>query len=151
MDNDLQRIEPMAKTLAATGVSQTLSFCMERKYLQNIATEDNPLFELEVIDSTSTAQATWIEITQVGRPLDKSAESCFTAIQKILYSCFLPKEMQLLFLVTGTEGKFKLYLGLRSPHKATPSKSIVRNLNEFINGIWPGLQTRVIRAFQAEC
>ena len=54
MDNELQRIEPMAKTLAATGVSQTLSFCMERKYLQKIATEDNPLFELEVIDSTST-------------------------------------------------------------------------------------------------
>ena len=144
MDNELQRIEPMAKTLAATGVSQTLSFCMERKYLQDIVSEKNPLFELEVIPSTSPSQATWIEINQVGRPLDKSAESCFTAIQKILYSCFLPKELQLLFLVTGSEGKNKLYLGLRSPHEATPSKSMVRNLNEFIKGIWPGLQTSIV-------
>lgn len=30
----LQALEPAAKTLAATAVSQTLNFCMERKYLE---------------------------------------------------------------------------------------------------------------------
>ena len=144
MNNELQAFEPAAKALAATAVSQSLSFCMERKYLQNITDEENQLFDIKAIPSTSTTQATWIEIQQVGRPLEKSAESCFTAIQKILYSCFLPKEMQLLFLVTGNGKENKLYLGLRSPHKALPPKNMVKNLNEFIKGVWPGLQTKVI-------
>lgn len=144
MDNELQAFEPAAKALAATAVSQSLSFCMERKYLQNITDEENQLFDIKAIPSTSTTQATWIEIQQVGRPLEKSAESCFTAIQKILYSCFLPKEMQLLFLVTGNGKENKVYMGLRSPHKALPPKSMVKNLNEFIKGVWPGLQTKII-------
>ena len=144
MDRELQALEPVAKALAATAVSQTLSFCMERKYLQDITSEDNQLFEIEALPSTSITQATWIEVQQVGRPLEKSAESCFTAIQKILFSCFLPKEIQLLFLVTGNGQENKLYLGLRSPHKAIPPKSMVRNLNEFIKGVWPGLQTEIV-------
>lgn len=144
MDKELQALEPAAKALAATAVSQTLSFCMERKYLQDITSEDNQLFEVEPLPTTSITQATWIEVQQVGRPLEKSAESCFTAIQKILFSCFLPKDIQLLFLVTGNGRENKMYLGLRSPHKAVPPKSMVRNLNEFIKGVWPGLQTEVV-------
>ena len=134
--------EPVAKALAATAISQSLSFCMERKYLQNI--EKGELFQLNVVSDSITTDAAWIAISQVGRPLDKTTESCFTAIQKILYSCFVPKEMQLLFLVLGNEKDNRLYLGLRTPGKAMPPKSMVRNLNEFIKGIWPGLQTEIV-------
>ena len=139
----LHKMEPAAKALAATAMSQTLSFCMERKYLENISDGDS-VFELEVIPSSLDSTASWIEINQVGKPLENSAEYCFTAIQKILYSCFLPKEMQLLFLITGNKVRYKLYLGVRTPGKALPSKSTVKNLNEFIKGIWPGLQTTIV-------
>lgn len=136
-------LEPAAKVLAATAVSQSLSFCMERKYLQDIST--NPVFEIDAIDPTSTDEAAWIAIEQIGKPLEKSAESCFTAIQKILYSCFLPKEVQLLFLVTGSSKENHLFLGIRTPGKAMPPKSMVRNMNEFIKGVWPGLQTQIVK------
>ena len=139
----LHKMEPVAKALAATAMSQTLSFCMERKYLEHI-TEDNGIFELDIIPSSLDSAASWIEIKQIGKPLENSAENCFTAIQKILYSCFLPKEMQLLFLITGNKTIFKLYIGVRTPGKAMPSKSTVKNLNEFIKGIWPGLQTAIV-------
>ena len=139
----LHKMEPAAKALAATAMSQTLSFCMERKYLEHIS-EGSGVFELEVIPSSLDSTASWIEIKQIGKPLENSAENCFTAIQKILYSCFLPKEMQLLFLITGNKTLFKLYLGVRTPGKAMPSKSTVKNLNEFIKGIWPGLQTTIV-------
>ena len=145
MDNELQSIEPVAKILAATAISQSLSFCMERKYLQGITDEENQLFEVVAVPSTAITQATWIEIQQVGKPLENSAESCFTAIQKILYSCFLPKDIQLLFLIIKNEKENKMYLGVRSPYKAVAPKSMVRNLNEFIKGAWPGLQTKIIR------
>lgn len=143
MDNSLQTLEPAAKVMAATAVSQSLSFCMERKYLQDIA--ESPVFELESIPTTLESEASWISITQVGKPLEKSAENCFTAIQKILYSCFLPKEMQLLFLIVGKNGENNLFLGVRAPGKAVPPKSMVKNLNEFIKGIWPGLQTEIMQ------
>lgn len=136
-------LEPAAKVLAATAVSQSLSFCMERKYLQNITT--NPVFEIDAIDPTATDEAAWIAIEQIGKPLEKSAENCFTAIQKILYSCFLPKEVQLLFLVTGSSKENHLFLGIRTPGKAMPPKSMVRNMNEFIKGVWPGLQTQIVK------
>lgn len=142
MSNFNSQIEPVAKVLAATGIAQSLSFCMERKYLQDI--DNASLFGLKAISTVAEGEAAWIEINQVGRPLEKSAESCFTAIQKILYSCFLPREMQLIFLVASKNGVNRLYLGLRSPGKAAPTKSSVRNLNEFIKGIWPGLQTSIV-------
>lgn len=146
MENQLQALEPTAKVLAATALSQSLSFCTERKYLEKISDKSsNDIFRLEAIPSTLKEEATWIEIRQIGKPLENSAESCFTAIQKILYSCFLPKETQLLFLISGNEVENKLYLGLRAVGEDIRSKSMVKYLNEFIKGTWPGLQTRIIQ------
>ena len=142
MDNELQQYEPSAKLMAATAVSQTFSFCMERKYLQGI--ESGTVFSLKSIPANLENEASWIGITQVGKPLSDDAETCFTAIQKILTSCFLPKEMQLLFLVVGDGAESHLFLGLRTPGKGLPPKSIVRNLNEFMRGVWPGLQTEIL-------
>lgn len=145
MENQLQTLEPAAKVLAATALSQSLSFCTERKYLEKIGDKSlNDIFSLEAIPTTLKEEATWIEIKQIGKPLEESAESCFTAIQKILYSCFLPKETQLLFLIVGNGKENKLYLGLRAVGENIRSKSIVKYLNEFIKGTWPGLQTTVV-------
>ena len=138
-------LEPQAKMLAATAVSQSLSFCMERKYLEQITSKAlNPVFELEAIPNTLSSEAAWIEIKQIGKPLDDSAENCFTAIQKILHSCFLPKETQLLFLVTGNEKQNHLYLGLRALGGDINARKFRDNLNEFVKGIWPGLQADVV-------
>ena len=146
MNTQLQSLEPQIRVLAATAMSQSLSFCMERKYLTDISASENKAFELEAIPNTLDSTASWIEIQQIGKPLDKSAEACFSAMQKILYSCFLPKEMQLLFLITGDGTQSHLFLGLRAPGKSVPPKKLVRNLERFIGGIWPGLQTEVLKS-----
>lgn len=142
----LQRFEPLAKTLAATSMAQSLSFCMERKYLQGI---DNPgvndVFHLKATAPVSDSSVKWIGITQIGRPIENSAENCFTAIQKILYSCFLPKDVQLIFLVVGHDGRNSMYLGLRCPGQATPPRSLVKNLCNYMKGIWPGLKAEVLK------
>ena len=141
------QLEPVTKVLAATAVSQSFSFCMERKYLQNI--ESGDLFMLDPSPSVPQTNVAWIAIKQIGRPLGDASESCFSAIQKILYACFLPQEMQLLFLVVGNNRENHLYLGLRAIGKANPPKSMVRNLNEFLKGIWPGLDTAIVSSFLA--
>ena len=104
--------EPAAKARVATAMAASFSFCSERKYLAEISRDDS-FFKLRAVPSPAQLEAKWIAIKQVGRPLEKSAEHCFTAMQKILYSCFLPKEMQLLFLIVGTGSECKMYLGLR--------------------------------------
>lgn len=142
MRNELQTIEPAAKVMAATAISNSLSFCMERKYLKGIDREE--VFSLEASAPAAGNTAAWIKVSQVGKPLDDSANNCFTAIQKILYSCFLPKETQLVFLVVGKNGVTSLYLGVRTPNKAMPPKKFVKNLNEFIKGTWPGVSTIVL-------
>jgi len=143
-------LEPAAKILAATALSQSFSFCMERKYLEQITSKElNPVFDLEAIPNTLSKEALWIEIKQIGKPLDDSAENCFTAIQKILHSCFLPKEAQLLFLLIGNEKENHLYLGLRALGNSIQVKSVIKNLNEFVKGIWPGLQTNLVSSADA--
>ena len=109
MANELITREHDAKMLAATALSESLSFCMERKYLEKVTISDS-VFDIEAIPVSSSTSVSWVEIKQIGRPLENSAESCFTAIQKILYSCFLPKEMQLIFLVIGNGAENKLHL-----------------------------------------
>lgn len=133
-------LEPVAKARVATAMSASLSFCSERKYLERISSENSP-FILHAESRSSQLDAQWIAVTQVGRPLEKGAENCFTAIQKILYSCFMPKEIQLLFLIIGDGESNHMYIGLRGQ---TQMKRHIRHLNEFIKGVWPGLQTEII-------
>lgn len=145
MTNSMNPIEPAAKALAATALSQSLSFCMERKYLEGIGVSscENP-FHLEAIDCTVKDEAYWLRIKQVGKPLHDSAEDCFTAIQKILYSCFLPNTIQLLFLLEGDGKESRMYVGLRSISETVKAKSYAKSLNEFVKGAWPGLQTELV-------
>ncbi|MDE6335722.1 MAG: DUF87 domain-containing protein [Muribaculaceae bacterium] len=142
----LQRFEPLAKTLAATSMAQSLSFCMERKYLQNIDGEGvSTPFKLSTLPPVSDSSVRWISISQIGKPLENTAENCFTAIQKILYSCSLPKQIQLIFFVTGHNGINHMYIGLRSPGKSVPPRSLVKSLLNYMQGIWPGLQAEILR------
>ena len=133
------------KMYAATAMAQTLSFSMERKYLERIGDESyNPLYRMHEVNTTSKANVSWIEITQIGKPIKDDAGDCFTAIQKILYSCFMPQETQLLFLIVKNEGVNRMYLGIR-PMGKNVNKNITRYLNDFIKGAWPGLQSRIIK------
>ena len=98
---EMERFEPTAKILAANGIAQSLSFTTERKYL-NVTTATSSPFRLEVPAYHRTdapGVPFWHKISQVGRPLEDSPEKCFTAIQKILTSCFLPNKTQLIFIV----------------------------------------------------
>ncbi len=156
MDNMLtqqgkENFEPMAKVLAANGIAQSLSFTFERKYLHEISASSDPLYlELPARHNVVPSVPYWIKISQVGRPLDDSAEKCFTAIQKILTSCFLPNKTQVIFLVHGMGGKFEMFLGLRLRDKDVLNSSFVDSLNDFIKGVWPGMKCERIKPQQLD-
>lgn len=143
---EAERFEPTAKILAANGIAQSLSFLTERKYLEGIRDDSTPfslVMPSEKLDSPTAPY--WIQITQVGKPLDKETENCFTAIQKILTACFIPRNVQLLFLVNNEDGVSSMYLGIRSFFKEIIEDSFVDGISNFIKGIWPGMNCKRIK------
>ena len=145
---DEDRFEPIAKVLAANAVAQSLSFTMERKYLNEIDKEGrtDAGFGLEAIHQfDSPLVPYWIEIERIGKPLDNNVENCFSAIQKILSACFLPKKTQLIFLVYSENGVCHLYIGIRPIDSREVKFSFVDSLSDFIEGIWPGIKCRTVK------
>lgn len=136
--------EPMAKLLAADAVAQSLTFSTERKYLSGINKNSSP-FCLSLAPRSYTPSApSWIRISQVGKSISNNAEQCFSAIQKILTSCFIPNKSQLIFVIHSKDGNFEMYLGLR--HSNTDiEESFVDSLNDFIQGIWPGMRCQRVK------
>lgn len=141
-----ENFEPTAKILAANGIAQSLSFTSERKFLNDITPNSSPLYmELVTRRKDLPSSPYWIRITQVGKPIDDSAEKCFTAIQKILTASFLPSKIQLIFLVHGKKEGYEIYLGLRSLVKGEIDSTFVDSLNDFIKGIWPGMKCQRVK------
>ena len=143
---EIERFEPTAKILAANGIAQSLSFTSERKYLNGITSSSSPMC-LELFSKRRDLPSTpyWIKISQIGKPIDDSAEKCFTAIQKILTTCFLPTKTQLIFIVHGENGIYEMYLGLRSLAKEVVDATFADSLNDFIKGIWPGMKCQRVK------
>lgn len=137
--NSISPYEPAIKVYAAQKMAEAISFSLDRKYLQNIVESD--IAQLKVTPSGQPTKATWIRINQIGKPLEDNTETCFSAIQKILYACHEPRVMQFLFLVTGNGIENHLYIGIRSISK---SLTEARYLSKFIKGIWPGVDTTII-------
>lgn len=134
------KFEPIARVLAANAVAQSLSFTMERKYLESIDFSKDSFSLVSQHRTDSPIVPYWIEIKQVGKPLNDNTENCFTAIQKILTSCFLPHKSQLVFLVNGENGICRIYLGIRPLDKNVIDSSFAQSLSHFMEGIWPGLK-----------
>lgn len=134
------KFEPMAKMMAANGIAQSLSYTTERKYLNGISSQSSPFF-LEATNRIDLpSEPYWIKISQVGKPIEESAEKCFSAIQKVLISTFIPYKAQLIFLVSGTNGVYSLYLGIRALDKESINNTFATSLSNFIEGIWPGVK-----------
>lgn len=151
MENQLtiqgkNELEPIAKILAANGIAQSLSYTMGRKYLNGINSNSYPLrIEPAVQRKDTPSTPYWIKIAQVGKSVVSNAEESFTAIQKILTACFIPCKTQLIFVVHGEKGKYEMYLGLRSLVRNEIDGTFADSLNDFIQGIWPGMRCQRIK------
>lgn len=128
--------------LAASMMAQSLSCCLEKKYLDSLTSNDS-LIEIvnNGVAKNIFRHISWLKVTQIGKPINHGVTSCFSYIQKILLSCALPNT-QLTFLVIGDGVKCDLYLGLRDngTENAVMTQT-VENLNNFAKVCWPGLQT----------
>lgn len=138
-----QQLEGLSKIAAANAIAQTLSYSLERKFLQS--EDDDSLCSLKLIGDIDHRMIgfRWLKITQVGRFAANSKQNCFDAMQTILHSCNLP-DTSLTFLILGNKGVFSLFLGL-SEHgksKSGSSRSKVSALKDFAASNWKGLMSK---------
>ena len=131
-----ENFNPALRLMAANNLAQALSFCTERKYLE-VGNSQVQYVAKDVLQGTLPAH--WIKLRQVGKPLSDSTEDCFTAMQKILSSCFLPRRTQLIFLLKCEDGVSSLYIGVRPLCKDALPNDFDESLNSFIKGVWPGV------------
>ena len=131
-----ENFNPALRLMAANNLATSLSFCTERKYLE----AGNSQVQYVADDVLQGTLATfWIKLQQVGKPLSDSTEDCFTAMQKILSSCFLPERTQLIFLLKCEKGISSLYIGIRPLCKDALPNDFDESFVSFIKGVWPGV------------
>ena len=138
-----QQLEGLSKIAAANAIAQTLSYSLERKFLQTDTEES--LCSLRLIGDVDHKMIgfRWLKITQVGRFAPNSKQNCFDAMQTILHSCNMP-DTNLTFLILGNKGVFSLFLGLSDYGKSKTGsiRSKVSALKDFAASNWKGLTSR---------
>ncbi len=140
--NKIQSIiddQSSSAAIAAEVALQAISLDLQRKYLDR----SNKDFEIVAAKRGSTEEAPvkWIEIIQVGRPVNNSPEQCFVSIQKILQSVRIP-HTKLLFLIGKTSGRFSLMLGFKS---SGVEHLPIDAFCEYAKGCWNGLYCKPVK------
>jgi DNA helicase HerA-like ATPase len=127
-----KQLEGLSKIAAANTIAQTLSYSLERKYLQPLSMEDRLChLKLNGVPSHLMTGYHWMRISQVGRFASNSKQNCFDAMQTILHSCNLP-DTSLAFLILGDNGIFSLYIGVRG-------RGRISALQDFVASNWKGV------------
>ena len=143
-----QKFDAVARVMASTAFAQSLSIVTKRTYLDDIVHSGLSFRYTKPLESLMKPY--WTKITHVGKPINEDIEACFTAVQKILLSCFLPHKAQLLFLLHNEGGTCNLYIGLRPLSKGSLAWSYMKSCCHFMEGIWPGLKCADVSSNELE-
>lgn len=141
------REDIVAQLSTATAMAMSTSYCMERRNLALSQRKASNLHIRKRIDGNAVLyNVNWFQIQEVGRPVGEDLRSCFSALQKILHSCAM-SDTQLLFLITGKNRNFKMYLGLKRGELCNEeSENAINEIAAFANVCWPGLKVQTFES-----
>lgn len=126
----------LAETLV-TGVQ----YLSRREVLSDIASEGT-MMELSCREPRyADNPIEWMKIEQVGLTPNLSAHMYYTAIQKALFSCHKPDQIQIIFMIHGDGEKINLYIGLKDLYESYGGRadaSFTESLSSYLNGLLPG-------------
>lgn len=141
-----QTVDVVTKMATATAMALGTSFCMERKMLAQYG-DSHSVFSIKkrINGETKSKFFKWIKIEQIGRADSDNLAGCFAALKNILRACSIPKA-KLLFLITGQDRQFSLYMGLKfdEDYNIDLAANAIKEINGFATSSWKGLKTKVI-------
>ena len=140
------KVDEVTKMATATAMALSTGYCMERRFLTDFH-DKNSMFSLyKRIDGKNCLDDIyWLKVDLVGKPETENLDACFSALKNILRSCSIPKT-KLLFLITGKNRKFNIYIGIayKPDHIVDDATNAIHEVNSFINISWPGIKTHVL-------
>lgn len=147
-----EKVDVVTKMATATAMALSTGYCMERRFLADFH-DRNSMFNIykRIDGKFDMSDIYWLKIDLIGKPEGGNLDACFSALKNILHSCFIPKA-KLLFLITGNNRQFDLYLGLsyKPDHDTDEAINAICELESFIGVSWPGIKTHVLNRRSTE-
>lgn len=133
----------LAETLV-TGVQ----YLSRREVLSDIASEGT-MMELSCREPKYVNNSIeWMKIEQVGLTPGLSSHMYYSAIQKALFSCHKPDQLQVIFMIHGDGEKINLYIGVKDLNESYGTLTdtpFTESLSSYLNGLLPGSKVSYIR------
>ena len=139
---------PSAEMLIRVGdtLSKSLLFALERDYLDGSVFENNYI-RLLANDMTSQADLAFLEVEQVGKPVDESGKEYYKAIQTTLAACHDPR-YTLIFVISSDGLRNHIYLGVVARVPDAQPKIFAEQLGQFLCSNWQGTRVRVVADYK---
>ena len=89
----------------------------------------------------------FIEIKQVGKPVNERVSEYFNAIQTTLSACHDPR-YALIFIISSDGMRNRIYLGVTGREQGTQPQLFANQLGQFLCSNWPGTQVRLVEDYK---
>jgi len=139
---------PSAEMLMQVGdtLSKSLLFALERDYLDSPVFKNNYFRLLPGILNTQ-ADLAFLEVEQVGKPIDETGKEYFKAIQTTLSACHDPR-YSLIFVISSDGLRNRIYLGVVACDPDAQPKIFAEQLGQFLCSNWPGTRVRAVAKYK---
>lgn len=136
---------PIPKVKVAENLVEGVKYLAKRDILADISMRESEFAltckEAKYLDFPIE----WVKIGQVGLCHEFTNHQYYSAIQKVLLSCYKPDSFQFVYLVYGDGEKLTLYLGVRQLEMDGDNcEAMVEGLASFISDILPGTNAQYI-------
>jgi hypothetical protein len=137
-----------AETLIAAGdaLSKTMLFAIRRDYLDGPVVENETIQLLE--DQILQQQdISFLELEQVGMPVDEFHQEYMNAIRTTLAACHDPR-YRLVFIISSDGLQSKIFIGISARAAGTQPKIFTEQLGQFLSSNWPGTRVRTVSDYK---
>ncbi len=135
----------IAKTDIAKLMMSGVQTLTQRDILNYTSSSDVVQYDISNIISEDHS-VEWIKIDQVGRNSEFKSHKYYSVMQKALFSCHRPGQIQVIFMIHGDGEKLNLYLGIRNRVYAgfSPDDSFTESLACYLKSMLGGTSARYI-------
>jgi hypothetical protein len=131
---------------AGDALSKSLLFALGREYLEGSVFQ-NGYVRLGATSSPETPDLAFLELEQIGKPVNENIAEYFTAIQTSLASCHDPR-YNLIFLVASDGLRSRIYIGVAARTAGTQPKIFAEQLGQFLCSNWPGTRVKSVEEYK---
>jgi hypothetical protein len=137
-----------AETLMAAGdaLSRSMLFTLRRDYLDDKVFE-NGLVQLMPDVLPDQQDIAFLELEQVGKPVEVNPHEYIKAIQTTLAACH-DSRYRLVFIISSDGLRNRIFIGISARVAGTQPEIFAEQLGQFLCSNWPGTRVRAVKDYK---